>query len=280
MAHIEYEPTPAAVEFQRVMEASFETLSDKRIEFSTTCRDKTATQWETYNEDVHKQMYANPKMATHTRPMVNDGGGRCLNKLLCNAGEYMAGAKKDALTVPDRSLPHLRHSTWYAGRAVCRPFAKPSLELMGPHHPVKDQIKAHVSKMDKSVAEHGPLVGPKGAKERMEWHEASELEVRDGRGPMPKWMSCCRYNQPFSKAALPSSLYLLEKQRDKATRPAKSNPRMPQCKTLGMPGLLEKDMKLVNTVVKKDTEAIGWPQDTIDYMAMQTLSKPKKKQQF
>merc|ERR1712166_985326 len=49
------------------------------------------------------------------QPMLNDGGGRCLNALICNAGEYMAGAKKDALTMPDRSLPHLRHPTWYAG---------------------------------------------------------------------------------------------------------------------------------------------------------------------
>jgi len=276
MAHIEYEPTPAALEFQRVMEASFETLSDKRTEFSTTCQDKTATQWETYNHEVYEQMAANPKLATHKRPLVNDGGGRCLNKLICNAGEYMAGAKKDALTVPDRSLPHLRHPTWYAGRAVCETFKKPSLELMGPHHPVKDQIKAHVSKMDKSVAEHGPLVGPKGAKERLEWREASELEARNGRGPMPKWISCCRYNQPFGKLALPSGNYILEKHRDRATRPAKCNPHMAQCKTLGMPGLLEKDLKLVNQIVKEDVK-LGWPQDTIDYLAMQTRSKPKKK---
>lgn len=276
MAHIEYDPTPAALEFQRVMEATLETLSEKRSDFNTTCKTKTKEQWDTYNQDVYQQAAANPKLAVHTRPMVGDGGGRCLNALICNAGEYMAGAKKDALTVPDRSLPHLRHPTWYAGRAVCEMFKKPSLDLMGPHHPVKEQIKAHVAKMDKAVLEHGPLVGPKGAKERLEWLNASEQEARNGRAEMPKWMPCCRANQPLNPLSLPSGNYILEKHRDRATRPTKCDPHLPQCKTLGRPGLLEKDLKLVNQVVKVENKP-GWPEDTVDYMAMQTLCKAKRK---
>merc|ERR1712086_837204 len=81
-------------EFQKVMEATFETLSDKRCNFNTTCKDKTAALWDTYNHDMYQQRAANPKPAVHTSPMLNDGGGRCLNALICNAGEYMAGAKK------------------------------------------------------------------------------------------------------------------------------------------------------------------------------------------
>jgi len=279
MAHIEYGPTPAALEFQKVMEATFETLSDKRCNFNTTCKDKTAALWDTYNHDMYQQRAANPKPAVHTSPMLNDGGGRCLNALICNAGEYMAGAKKDALTVPDRSLPHLRHPTWYAGRAVCEMLPKPSLELMGPRHPVKDQIKAHVDKQDKAMQEHGPLTGPKGAKERLEWFAISEAEARAGRGVMPKWMPCCRYNQPINPKLYTPGQYLLEKHRDRATRPNKCNPHMPQCKTLGMPGLLEKDMKLVNQAVKVNTKP-GWPTDTTDYMALQatSLNRPKRMQ--
>merc|ERR1712166_907106 len=192
-----------ALEFQKVMEATFETLSDKRCNFNTTCKDKTAALWDTYNHDMYQQRAANPKPAVQTSPMLNDGGGRCLNALICNAGEYMAGAKKDALTVPDRSLPHLRHPTWYAGRAVCEMLPK----LYTPGQ------------------------------------------------------------------------YLLEKHRDRATRPNKCNPHMPQCKTLGMPGLLEKDMKLVNQAVKVNTKP-GWPTDTTDYMALQatSLNRPKRMQ--
>ena len=69
---------------------------------------------------------------------VVDAARRCLNPLICNAGEYMAGPKKDAVCtcVPVRPLAHLRHPTWCAGRAVCDTLKKPSLELMGPHKKV------------------------------------------------------------------------------------------------------------------------------------------------
>jgi len=276
MAHIEYEPTPAALEFQQIMEAALLTISDNRSEFSTTCKATAAATWEIHDQDVYQQAAANPKIATHTRPMVNDGGGRCLNPLICNAGEYMAGAKKDALTVPDRSLPHLRHPTWYAGRAVCDTFKKPSLELMGPRHPVKDHIKTHVQKTEKAVAAYGPLIGPKGAKERLEWHEASELKVRNGRGEMPKWMAASRYNKPFNPVSLHSGNYILEKHREKATRPAKCNPHLPQVKLLYKPGLLEKDLKLVNLVVKEQKNP-GWPEgDKVDYMALRNKTRPNR----
>ena len=68
MAHIEYEPTPAALEFQQNMEAALLTISDSRSEFSTTCKATAADKWEIHDQDVYQQAAANPKIATHTQP--------------------------------------------------------------------------------------------------------------------------------------------------------------------------------------------------------------------
>lgn len=280
MAHIEYEPTPAALEFQRVMDETLRTLSDTKDDFRTTTQKKTTDLWDTHNQEVYVQRATNPKVAKHDKPMVAAGAcSRMFGKVEPNEGEYMSGAKLAQLTVPNRSLAHLRHPTWYAGRAVCEMFKKPSLDLMGPDHPVKQQIITHVAKMEEEVKKHGPLVGPKGAKERLEWKEKEELKARNGRAAMPSWIRCCCANREFNPLQLSKGNYILEKHRDLATRPDKCDPHKPQIKVLGKSGFFENDLRLINTDVKGDPrKGQGWPQgDTIDYMSLADTKKKKKK---
>lgn len=268
MAHIEYSPTPAALEFQRVMEETLATLSDKQDDFRTTTMQQSQTLWDSHKQELYEQRATNPRIAKHSKPLLAGGTKDFFSRAQPNEGEYMSGAKLAMLTVPNRSLAHLRHPTWYAGRAVCEQFPKPSLDLMGPKHPVKDQIKKHVASTDAAVKEHGPLVGPKGAKERLEWKQREELEARAGRDPMPPWIRCCCANRALNPTQLSKGNYILEKQKELATRPARCDPKMPQVKTLGKPGFFENDLRLINTDVK-GTKKVGWPEgDTKDYLSL------------
>eukprot|EP00658_Telonema_sp_P-2_P085640 TRINITY_DN9800_c0_g1_i4.p1 TRINITY_DN9800_c0_g1~~TRINITY_DN9800_c0_g1_i4.p1 ORF type:complete len:271 (-),score=64.30 TRINITY_DN9800_c0_g1_i4:297-1109(-) len=225
-----------------------------------------------------RQRAAQPKIAKHPKPLV--AGSTSLElfaKVEPNQGEYMSGAKLAMLTVPDRSLAHLRHPTWYAGRAVCEMFKKPSLDLMGPDHPVKEHILNLVAKNAKEVALKGPTVGPKGAKERLEWKEREDAKARNGRGPMPAWIQCCVANKEFNPLQLSKGNYIVEKKLELARVPDRCDPKKPQIKTLGKPGYFENDLRLINTDVRGDPRAgQGWPMgDTIDYMSLAATKRKK-----
>lgn len=112
-------------------------------------------------------------------------------------------------------------------------FKKPSLDLMGPDHPVKEQIQKHVARMAEQVQKHGPIVGPKGAKERLEWAEREDSEARAGRKPMPPWIRACCANSEFNALQLSKGNYLIERDLDLARRPERCDPKMPQIKVLG-----------------------------------------------
>eukprot|EP00656_Telonema_subtile_P006610 TRINITY_DN1305_c0_g1_i4.p1 TRINITY_DN1305_c0_g1~~TRINITY_DN1305_c0_g1_i4.p1 ORF type:complete len:261 (+),score=56.04 TRINITY_DN1305_c0_g1_i4:324-1106(+) len=256
------------------MEETLSTLSDKQDEFRSTANLKATTTWDAFNQEVYQQRATNPKIAHHPKPLVTGGRIDVFSTVQPNEGEYMSGAKLAMLTVPSRSLYHLRHPTWYAGRAVCEKFPKPRLDLMGPKHPVKEQIQKHVAKLEKAVNKHGPVVGAKGAKGRLEWKEKEELKARAGRGEMPPWIRCCCANRQLNPSQLSSGNYLLERQREKAVRPARCDPRKGHIKTLGKPGYFEDDLRLINTDVR-GAQKLGWPEgDTKDYMSLAEKKPP------
>ena len=175
-----------------------------------------------------------------------------------NEGEYMAGWRRDALTVPDRSIAALRHPTWYAGDAFPRPFKQPTLDMMGPHvvyregkavhmgpnHPVKSQIEKQVAAVAAEVKALGPIVGAKSAKERLELKEKDEAE--NGKG-LPNWRAADAANRMFNPLVLNKARYLDERETFLAAFPARSDPRLPQIKTKGLGGYFDNDLKLLGS---------------------------------
>lgn len=238
MAHIEYAPTAEATAFAQTMGETLQALTDSKKQHLRNTAALKKSQWAETAMDNYHERASNPKVAKHSKQflsMVAPGSGNpttdlpgCFNNLNPNEGEYMAGWRQQALTVPDRSIAALKHPKWLAGDAFPRMFPQPSVELMGPHHPVKDQIKKQVAHMRQEVAKKGPIVGPKSAKERLELK--AKDEEKHGAG-LPRWKPTCCYNRPLNPLLLKKETYLIEKEKWLAARPARCDPKLPQMYT-------------------------------------------------
>lgn len=204
----------------------------------------TREEWGLVADDLYHERASNPKVARHQRPFqAPPVVGGMFNKVEPNQGEYVAGWRRDALTVPDRSIPALRHPKWLAGRAFADYFKPAGLDLMGPHHPVKTQIAEHVSKINKEVKEKGPIVGPKGARERLQWRAAEEKKYGKG---LPNWRAADSANRAFNPLVLNKNSYYTEMEMMLRLRPARCNPKLPQMKVQGLGGLFDDDLKLLS----------------------------------
>lgn len=221
---------------------ALEELTASKQQHLRTTRAITKNDRDLAAQDAYHERATNPKPARHPRPMrTANARGEYFNKVEPNQGEYMAGWRRDALTVPDRSIPALRHPKWLAGRGVCELFPEPSLELMGPHHPVKEQIKKSVAHMRHEVLKKGPILGPKNAKERLE-EKAVDVK-KHGRG-QGVWVPPAAQSRVFNTMVFNKEKYLTEREKDLAQRPARCNPKLPQIYT--NPGsLLDHDLKLL-----------------------------------
>lgn len=242
MAHIEYSPTAEALAFSQTMGETLQAISHSKQDHMMTTKTVSKTKWSKAAADTYHERATNPKAAKHDKPFLSAvTSNGMFGKVKPNEGEYMAGWRQQALTVPDRSIAALKHPKWLSGRAVCEMFPTPSLEMMGPNHPVKEHIRNQVDHMRKEVLEKGPIVGPKNAKERLKLKE--EDEELNGKG-LPRWKPCFRYNKPFNPLVLQRSNFLPDKLQAKGMtahcgcdRPDRCNPHLPQMYTRGVGGL-------------------------------------------
>jgi len=168
----------------------------------------------------------------------------------------MAGWRKDALTVPDRSIAALRHPTWYAGAAFPKFFKKTSLDMMGPDHPVKNQILKQVAKVKAEVDKLGPIVGAKSAKERLDNREADEK--LNGKG-LPIWRAADAANRLFNPLVMNKAAYLEEREAALAPRPARCDPKIPNVRVLGLGGLFDNNLRLLATGPNAHPKKKKWP---------------------
>jgi len=229
-------------DFVQTIGEALETITFGKKQHLQTTHGITKDEWSLAAEDAYYERATNPKPAKHAMPLRTAvGGGGLFNKVEPNEGEYMAGWRQQALTVPDRSIPALKHSKWLSGRAVCEIFPEPSLELMGPHHPVKDHIEKHVKEITHEVLTKGPMVGAHSAKLRLELKALDERKYGKG---LPRWRPADAKTRAFNEQVFNKPKICQERELMLAARPARTDPRIPQMYTKKT-AYFDSDLKLL-----------------------------------
>lgn len=203
------------------MGKALEEISASKQDHQQTTKKLLKNDWSSVAEDLYHERASNPKAAQHSKVFKSMcAGHECFNKRHPNEGEYLTAAKKDLLTMPDRSIAALRHSKWLTGRGAGRMFPKPPLSLMGNSHPVKERVEKQVETMTSEVLSKGPIKGPMNAKERLA--AKAKVDKKLGKG-LPALIPAMQHNKPLNPLIFKTEQYRSEKEKIVAERPERSN---------------------------------------------------------